>query len=147
MSKYQRELIRIAPKYNIDLDTSIYNLNDEQMRIIWEGADNYDGINGFFNMLEEGTHKMHYRIMISRYRGYTKCKACGGSRIRTSGRQVFVGGKNIPELINMPFEDLAVFFENLSLNDYDNMVAGQVLNELKWRTNLLVDIGLEYITL
>ena len=147
MSKYQRELIRIAPKYYIDLDTSIYNLNDEQMRIIWEGADNYDGINGFFNMLEEGTHKMHYRIMISRYRGYTKCKACGGSRIRTSGRQVFVGGKNIPELINMPFEDLAVFFENLSLNDYDNMVAGQVLNELKWRTNLLVDIGLEYITL
>jgi len=147
MSKYQRDLFRIAPKFNIDLDTPIFNLTEEQMNVLWEGSGDYEGINGFFTMLEESTHKMHYRILLSRYRGYTKCKACGGSRIRTSGRQVFVGGKSITELINMPFDNLAQFFDNLELNEYDNMVAGQVLNELRWRTNLLVEIGLEYINL
>jgi excinuclease ABC subunit A len=147
MSKYQRDLLRAALKCDLDADMPYYNLTDEQKRIVWEGSGEYVGINGFFEMLEESPHKTHYRIMISRYRGYTKCKACNGSRIRTSGRQVFVGGKNIPELINMPFEHLEEFLSGIQLNEYENAVAEQVLNELKWRTKLLVDIGLEYITL
>ena len=147
MSKYQRELIRIAQQCSIDLDEPYYNLSEKQKNIIWKGYEDFEGLDGFFEMLEEGVHKMQYRIMLSRYRGYTTCKACSGSRIRTSARQVFVGGKNIPELIGMPFESLMEFFDGIEFNEYDKMVAGQVLNELRWRTKLLVDIGLEYISL
>lgn len=147
MSIYQRDLIRIAPKHKIDIDEPLFNLSDEQMRVIWEGDGSFEGINGFFETLEQGKHKMHYRIISSRYRGYTKCKSCGGSRIRTSARQVFVGGKNIPELIDMAFENLVDYFESIALDDYETTVAGQLMKELIWRTKLLVEIGLEYISL
>lgn len=147
MSSYQRDLIRLAPKIKLDLDEPYFNLSDELKQIIWDGQGSYVGINGFFEMLEEGNHKMHYRIITSRYRGYTKCKACNGSRLRTSARQVFVSGKSIPELINMPFDALFDYLDNITLNDYENVVAGTLMNELKWRTKLLVDIGLEYISL
>lgn len=147
MSKYQRALIKIAPKFGIDVDAPISELTDEQMKIIWEGYGAYPGLDDFFKMLEEKSYKMHYRVMLSRYRGYTKCKACGGSRLRTSARQVFVGSKNIPEIINLPLEHLHKFFKDITLSDYHEQVAGQLVNEICWRLELLVDIGLEYLTL
>lgn len=146
-SKHLRDLIRIAPKIGLDLNEPYYNLDKKYINVIWNGYKTYDGLNHFFQMLEENSIKMHYRIILSRYRGYTTCKACGGSRVRTSARQVFVGGKNIPELVEMPLEKLADFFDNLKLNEYENMIAEQLLNEIRWRTRLLVDIGLDYINL
>ncbi len=146
-SRHLRALIKIAPKYNIPLDKPIQSLSDEQMKVIWEGAGGYIGINGFFSMLEDKSYKVHYRVMLSRYRGYTTCKACGGSRLRTSARQVFINGKNIPELINMPLDKLLDFIENLELNEHEEMIVGQVLREIKWRLQLLVDIGLQYLNL
>lgn len=147
LSKHKRDLIRIANKYDIDVDIPISDLSKEAMDIIWNGAKRYVGINGFFKILEEKTYKMHYRIMLNKYRGYTKCKACNGSRLRTSARQVFIGGKNLPELIEMPLENLLIFMKSLKLSDYEEQVIGQVKEEILRRLNLLVDIGLEYLTL
>lgn len=146
-SKYQRDLVRVAAKHDIPLDAPVQSLTDEQNSLVWEGVDDYIGINGFFTQLEENSYKLHYRVLISRYRGYTRCKACGGSRLRTSARQVFVGGKSIPDLIKMPLDSLFEFFSNLQLNEYQLHVVSQVIRELKWRLQLLVDIGLEYLTL
>ncbi len=147
MSKYQIDLVRAFIKKGYDIHAPYYALSDEEKNFVWEGNDKYIGINGFFEMLEESPQKTHYRIMISRYRGYTKCTACNGSRIRTSGRQVFIAGKNIPQLINMNLEDLQKFLNSIELNEYETNISEQIINELKWRTKLLVDIGLEYITL
>ncbi|MBX3043401.1 MAG: excinuclease ABC subunit UvrA [Candidatus Kapabacteria bacterium] len=147
MSKFMRDLLRTAIKCNIDINKPVYNFTDDELNFIWNGHGDYIGLHEFFKMLEENSHKMQYRILMSRYRGYTKCKACNGSRIRTSARQVFVGNQNIPQLINLPFEKLLEYFEKLELNEYETTVAGQVLNELKWRCKLLVEIGLDYINL
>lgn len=147
MSKYLRMLIRIAPDHGIDIDAPISELSDEQWKIIWDGTKGFPGINGFFAMLEEKSYKMHYRVMLSRYRGYTTCKACGGSRLRTSARQVFVSGKNIPELIKLPLERVYKWIDSIDLNDFQREVAGQVIREISWRLKLLLDIGLEYLTL
>jgi excinuclease ABC subunit A len=146
-SSFQRDLIKIAPKYKIPIDEPYSMLNEEQLRIIWDGVNGYLGINGFFSMLEQENYKVQNRVMISRYRGYTTCKACGGSRLRTSARQVFVNGKNIPELIKMPLDKFLQFIESFQLSSYDEKVAGQVVAEIIWRTRLLVEIGLEYLTL
>jgi excinuclease ABC subunit A len=147
LSKYLRDLMHIAPKYGIDLDKPIADLSEEDLEIIWNGKDAYIGINGFFNMLEEKSYKMHYRVILSRYRGYTKCKACNGSRIRTSARQVYVNGKNIPELIVMSLKDLKSYFSSVRLNEYDYKIAERLLDEINHRLTLLNDIGLEYINL
>ena len=144
---YQRELINEGIKRKFPLDAPISSLTPEQNDFLWEGGGKYEGINGFFKMLDENSYKMHYRVMVSRYRGYTKCRACGGSRLRTSARQVFVGGASIPDLVKLPISKLFTFIKNLQLSEYDMTVVGQVLTEIQWRIQLLVDIGLYYLTL
>ncbi len=146
-SKYQRELLKVAPVYKIPLDTPIHNLSEEQINIIMDGVPGYLGVNGFFSMLEEKFYKIQNRVLMSRYRGYTKCRACNGSRLRTSARQTFVGPKNLPDLIKLPLDKVLDYIIKLELSDYHLAVAGQVLSELKWRLELLVEIGLEYLTL
>jgi len=131
----------------ISLDVPISGLTDEQIALIMDGFGQYPGVTGFFNMLEEKSYKMNYRVILSKFRSFTTCKACGGSRLRTSARQVYVGGKNIPEIINLPLDKLLDFFKNIKLSDYQYKVAEQLLKEIVWRIQLLVDIGLEYLTL
>lgn len=146
-ANFLRDLIMVAPLHNIPLDEPIQTFSKEQMDFLWAGDEIYPGLNGLFQMLEEGHYKVHYRVMTSRYRGYTKCKACGGSRLRTSARQVFIRDSSIPDLIHMPLGEVLKFLENLNLNEYEFSVVGQVMKELVWRIQLLVDIGLEYLTL
>jgi excinuclease ABC subunit A len=146
-AKHETALLKIAKKYDIPVNVPIVKVPKDKMEIIWNGADDYIGLKAFFKYLESKSYKMHYRVMLSKYRGYTECEACSGSRLRTSARQVFVEGKNITELIKMPLGTLNSFFQTLQLGKFDEMIAGQLLIEIKWRLQLLVDIGLEYLTL
>jgi len=145
--KFRQELFGAMKRNNIDLNKPYNELTDDERKIIWDGDKYYSGVNGFFKMLEENNYKVQYRIILSKYRGFTKCKHCGGSRLRTSARQVFVGGRNIPEIIQMPLGDLLEFFKNLQLNEYEKQVAEQLLQEIVKRLAMLVDIGLDYLTL
>ncbi len=146
-SKHYRAMIAEAARLNIPVDVPYNSLSEEHKKFIWEGHGEYVGVYGFFNLLEEKSYKMQNRILISKYRGYTTCKACGGSRLRTSARQVFVNKMNIPKLINMPLEKVLNFIESLELTKMQSEIAGQIVSELKRRLQLLVDIGLEYLTL
>lgn len=148
-SPYQREVIRFCIVKRIDPDIPYYELSDSQVKMIWDGdpKTGFLGINGYFDMVEEKSYKVNYRVILSRYRAYTKCRNCNGSRLRTSARQVFVAGKNIPELIEMPLGKLYDFFKNIVLNKYDLDIAEQLLKEIVWRLGLLVEIGLEYLSL
>ncbi len=146
-SKHEKALLKIAKKYDIPTGIPIVKVPKDKMDIIWNGADDYIGLKAFFKHLESKSYKMHYRVMLSKYRGYTECTACDGSRLRTSARQVFVGGKNVTEVIKMPLGNLQEFFDTIQLGEFEEKVAGQVLIEIKWRLQLLVEIGLEYLTL
>ncbi len=141
------EILEAAVKSNISIEKPIRDFTPEEMDFLWNGNENFWGLNAYFKYLEEKNYKVQNRVMLARYRGFTNCKACGGSRIRTSARQVFVGGKNIPELIRMPLDKLYSFFESIQLSDYEWKVVGQVVKYIKWRLQLLIDIGLHYLTL
>lgn len=146
-SQYLRDLIKVARAHSVPLDTPLESLTAEQMSFVMEGGDGYIGVNGFFRMLEEKSYKMHYRVLMSRYRGYTRCSACKGSRLRTSARQVFVGGKNIADVVMMNLEDGLAFIGGLQLSDFEEAVAGRIVAEIHKRMQLLVDIGIGYLTL
>lgn len=146
-SQHLRELTRVARVNHVPLDVPLESLTDEQMNFIMEGGDGYIGVNGFFRMLEEKSYKMHYRVLMSRYRGYTRCSACKGSRLRTSARQVFVGGKNIADVVAMNLEDSLAYIAGLELTPYQDAVAGRIVAEIRKRLQLLVDIGIGYLTL
>lgn len=142
-----RRLLAVAPKYGISPDVPVEQLTPEQWRILWEGADGYIGLNRFFAQLEEQTQKVQVRVLLSRYRGYTRCPACGGSRLRTSARRVAVGGKFFPELITMDLASALGWFLQLQLSPSEEAVVGAVLAEIRRRLQVLVDIGLGYLTL
>ena len=146
-SEYQLALIKEAEKNGIPVNIPYLHLTPEQKDFVWEGNGRYPGINGFFKMLEDNNYKMHYRILISRYRGYTVCHACGGSRLRTSARQVYVSGKNLPELVKLPIDEVLDFIRNLKLSKHQEEIVGQVVAEITRRLELLCEIGLHYLTL
>ncbi|GBD06934.1 UvrABC system protein A [bacterium HR21] len=142
-----RHLLAIAPRYGIPTDVPVERLTPEQWQIIWEGADSYIGLRRFFAQLEEQTHRVQARVLLSRYRGYTRCHACGGARVRTSARRVAVGGKFFPELLTMSLETARQWFEQLQLPPEEEAVVGTVLSEIRRRLRILTDIGLGYLTL
>ena len=146
-SSYFRDLIRLAAERRINIDLPYSALSDEVREMIWEGAGDYVGIRGFFRFLEKNNYKMHYRIYHARFRGYSTCPACNGHRVRKEARYVKVGGLQIGEVCELTTRDAMKFFEDLSLSDYEEKVAGRVLQEIRKRLRYLVEVGLDYLTL
>ncbi|MGQ9798267.1 MAG: excinuclease ABC subunit UvrA [Ignavibacterium sp.] len=146
-STHQRDLIRNAKDYGIPLNVPFKDLTEEQVSLIRKGFGSYIGIDRFFEELEKYTYKMHIRVFLSRYRGYTTCNACKGARLRREALQVKVGGKSIHEIVQMPIEQSLKFFEELELSEYDYLVAERILKEIIKRLTFLNNVGLGYLTL
>ena len=85
--------------------------------------------------------------MIARYTGKTKCPVCGGTRLKEEASYVKIGGKSVPELVEMPIVDLKVFFDRLELNENQKKVAERILPDIKNRIGFLLEVGLGYLTL
>jgi excinuclease ABC subunit A len=141
------ELKRFARQEGIPLDVPWYELETEQQRVITEGEGRFPGVRGFFQYLERKKYKLHVRVFLSRYRGYSLCSACGGTRLRTDARQVKIEGKDICQVCSMTVEEAARFFEELKLTAAQAAVAERLLVELTERLRFLNDVGLEYLTL
>jgi len=142
-----QRLLVVAKRYHIPTDVPVERLSPEHWRILWEGADEYIGLYRFFAQLEEQTHKVQARVMLSRYRGYTRCHACGGARLRTSARRVAVGGLFFPDLVAMSLSAALEWFLQLRLQPSEEAIVGTVLSEIRRRLQILVDLGLGYLTL
>jgi excinuclease ABC subunit A len=151
-SKHFKDLIRVAADTGMDIDCPYRELENWEREIVWEGRDDYIGIEGFFRFLEERSYKMHYRIFRSRFRGYSTCPDCDGHRLRDDALYVKVGTeetgrKHIGEICEMTTREARDFFEALELTGYEKEVAGRVMEELRKRSRYLVDVGLDYLTL
>lgn len=140
-------LLTFCKTHSISVQKPYASLSDKDKGLIWEGDDSYGGVKGFFAMLEAGSHKMHYRILASRYRGYTRCQTCDGARLRTSARRVYVAEKTIQNIVSMTLEEALSFFKSIKLSKFQLAIIEPVLKEIRWRLELLVEIGLGYLTL
>lgn len=146
-SIYLRELIRNAKEYGIPINVPFYKLTEQQVNLIRKGFGSYIGIDGFFEELEKHTYKMHIRVLLSRYRGYTTCHACKGARLRREALQVKINGKSIHDIVKLHIEQSLKFFEELKLSEYDYKVADRILQEIIKRLKFLNNVGLSYLTL
>ncbi len=146
-SDYFRDLIRAAANEKISIDDPYSTLSEDDKAVIWGGKGDYPGINGFFSMLEKQNYKMHYRILHARYRGYTRCPECQGSRLRKEALHVTVDSLHIGRICQMTTADALTFFGQLQLDRHDSKVAGRILEEITKRLRFLVDVGLDYLTL
>jgi len=141
------ELKRFARQARIPLDEPWYELDEEHRQLIIEGGRGFGGVRGFFQYLERKKYKLHVRVFLSRYRGYTKCPDCNGSRLRVEARQVKIDGKNICQVCSMTVEEAARFFAEISLSPQQAAIADKLLIELRERLRFLNEVGLEYLTL
>lgn len=147
MSKWKERLIATADAFDFPIHRPICQLSEAQYRLLWTGNAHFKGIDTFFEKLEEKSYKVQNRVMLSRYRGKTRCPACAGNRLRVEATYVKVGGRALTELINYPIATLLDFFETLKLSTFDRTVAKHLLLEIRNRLTYLCNLGLGYLTL
>ena len=146
-SHYKDDLIAVAYKYDIPIHQPWFELTKKQKHLVWKGNKDFNGIHHFFEALEEKSYKIQNRVMLSRYRGKTLCKTCHGKRLRKEANYVQVHGKSISELVDIPLDELYVFFQGIQLNPYEQKIAKRLLTEINSRLRFLQDVGLSYLTL
>ena len=147
MSWYKDQLVNSAYKFDFPIHKPYFELSQEQKELLWNGNEYFEGIHSFFSELESKAYKIQNRVMLSRYRGKTKCNSCKGRRLRKEANYVKVGGVTITDLVEMPLNELADFFKSLTLNEYDSKIAKRLLKEINSRLSFLQNVGLEYLTL
>lgn len=147
MSKWQKPLLKNGIKFDFPIHRSYSDLTQAEREVLWKGNEYFDGIDQFFKYLASKMHKIQYRVMLSRYRGRTTCPDCRGTRLRKDAAYVKINDTSITDLVLMPLEELAVFFDQIELSAYDKKVSDRILKEIRSRIDYMVKVGLGYLTL
>ncbi|MEK6481622.1 excinuclease ABC subunit UvrA [Catalinimonas sp. 4WD22] len=147
MKKWLEPLLRHGIEFDFPIHRAYVDLSEEQKELLWTGNQYFKGLNAFFKYLESKTHKIQYRVMLSRYRGRTTCPDCKGTRLRKDVSYVKIDGTAITELVLMQIEQVISFFERLQLDEHDVRVSDRILKEIKSRLEYLNKVGLGYLTL
>ena len=147
MGWYRDQLVDHAYKFDFPVHKPWFELTEQQRSLVWEGNQYFTGLHEFFQKLEEKSYKIQNRVMLSRYRGKTRCTHCRGGRLRKEAEYVQVGGKSIAQLVQIPIYELAAFFEGLELKAHEAGIARRLLIEIRNRLGYLLKVGLGYLTL
>ena len=144
---YKEDLVAVAYQFDIPIHKPWFELTEKQKELVWNGNKSFNGIHHVFETLEEKSYKIQNRVMLSRYRGKTKCHTCHGKRLRVEANYVKINDKMITDLVTLPLDELSTFFKNINLTTYEEKVAKRLLVEIKNRLKFLNDVGLNYLTL
>jgi excinuclease ABC subunit A len=136
-----------AHNFDFPVHTPYQDLTRTERRLLWRGNTYFDGINAFFEELQEKLYKIQNRVMLARYRGRTRCTNCDGGRLREEATYVKINDKDITELIEYPIDELLPFFDGLDLSDHDATIAKRLLLEIRNRLQFMLDLGLNYLNL
>lgn len=147
MSEWAKPLIKNGIKFDFPIHRPYSELTVKERDLLWKGNEHFDGIHSFFKYLESKTHKIQYRVMLSRYRGRTTCPDCRGTKLRKDAAYVKIADTSITDLVLMPIEDTLAFFEKLKLPAYEQKVSERILTEIRSRLEYMVKVGLGYLTL
>ena len=145
--RFKKKLEDFAGTEAIAINVPFSDLPEATRDSIWNGSGKFPGVKGFFKRLEKKKYKMHVRIFISRYRGYTLCPDCGGDRLCQEARDVYLGGQRISQLTRLPISRLQNFFKNLKLSPTEAHIGEKILTEIARRLRFLTEVGLDYLTL
>jgi excinuclease ABC subunit A len=151
----QDDLEKYAKKRGVPLDTPFQQLPDEQKAWVLEGESSWQswkkswpgtwyGVRRFFHWLEGKAYKMHIRVLLSKYRAYTECTACKGTRLKPDATLWTIDGRSIHDLMLLPLSETRKFLDAKTVDDEPTKL---VLDEIRTRLRFLCDVGLGYLTL
>ena len=152
----QRDLLHAARANGIDINTPYEDLTKSERDWLlygergdpqdaWESGEWY-GVKGFFDWIETKSYKMHVRVFLSRYRAYTDCPHCHGTRLQPDALCYKIDGKTLPDLWQMPVAELNDWFSNHCRDNTAHSIS-HALNEVRSRLRYLCEVGLTYLTL
>ncbi|MBI3880131.1 MAG: excinuclease ABC subunit UvrA [Verrucomicrobia bacterium] len=176
----QTDLLKTCKKRGVPTGIPFAQLPDEQQRWIIEGDPGYQhgdpahswprawyGVKGYFRWLESKAYKMHVRVLLSRYRAYSRCPACDGQRFNADSllyrvRNAECGMRNgkasltLADFYALPVRDALAFIEALSAARHAALRTARsaltdpvalALAEVRTRLAYLAEVGLGYLTL
>lgn len=156
----------LCKEYGFDLDTPFEDYPEAVQHVLIHGTDGrevkvyykgqrgegvYDvAFEGLLRNVERRYRETGSETMKAEYESFmriTPCHTCGGQRLKKDALAVTVGGMNIAEVTALSIEKLQKFLAELVLTETQELIGGQILKEIKARTNFLMDVGLDYLTL
>jgi excinuclease ABC subunit A len=166
-AEYYEQLLRsLAQAYGVDWRTPLRQLPRSFLKVLLYGSDRpirlrYHNRFGLLRSYEtefEGVvHHLERRYRetdseavkeeIERYMSLVPCPECRGTRLKRESLSVRVAGRNIAEVTALTVRQCLEFFENLRLSEREELIAHQVLKEIRSRLRFLVNVGLDYLTL
>ncbi len=141
------ELKQFCRAEKISMTVPFNQLSPSDQHAIIEGRGDFGGVRGFFDWMETKKYKLHVRVFLSKYRGYTLCPDCKGGRLRQEARDVKVSGRTLAEICSMSIREAANFFDSMQLSTEQTAIADRILFEVRRRLRFLVEVGLDYLTL
>ncbi len=175
-TSYLRLLSLVGKRHKFSINTPVGKIPKAKLEIALYGTGDeiydFDGrevtFPGIINQLEEkykSTDSDYVRHELESYMRTLVCPACEGKRLRPEILAVKLGDKSIADVVNMSIEDLAAFFDGLTmdkrvkkqkskkangslrLSEAEEMVVRRVKKEVNQRLKNLLDVGLGYLTL
>ncbi len=129
-------------------DVPFEKMTARQKRTLIEGKGEWVGIKGFFRWLEQKRYKVQNRILLARYRGFTPCPDCDGTRLVPEARWVRVSSQTIAELWTRSVRQLREWFQHeIQLSPVEEKTSELILKEIRSRLDYLDEVGLGYLTL
>ena len=136
------------------LDIILYGTRGEKFRMERETGtmtgSYYTDFEGIINNLERRfreTSSEYMRFELQSYMTAVECPVCHGDRLKKTILAVTVGGKNIADFCKMSVKQALRFVEELTLTRQQELIAGQILKEIRSRLGFLANVGLDYLTL
>ncbi len=143
----QRELLKEAKKRGIPINVPFRDLSPEARKFVLEGSDGYPGVKGFFEWLQKKKYKVQVRVLLSRYRKYVPCPACGQTRLNPRALGVKLDGRTIGDFVRLTVREAHGLLERLELAPFERRVAEKLVAEIRNRLRFLLEVGLDYLTL
>ena len=151
----QLDLMKFAPLQAIDLHRPWQALSESAKQWVLDGDPQWRGdwkrqwygAKRFFEWLESKAYKMHVRVLLSRYRAYTPCAACSGTRLKPEAGFWKLADKDLHTLMLEPLADVRTWFEDLADRLPSDEAAAQLRLEIQARLGYLCEVGLGYLTL
>ncbi len=156
----------LSAQYGFSLDTPfcdlseravnvlLYGTNGEKVRIHYtrgDGGGTFSApFEGIIPNLERRYRETNSDAMKSLYEGYMSqvpCPDCGGKRLKKESLAVTVKDRNIAELSDLSVRDCRAFFDGITLTQREQIIAHQILKEIRSRLGFLNDVGLGYLSL
>ena len=161
----QDDLVRHARKQKVPMDMPWQELSASHQAWVLEGDGSakdghWYGVQGFFRWLETKAYKMHIRVLLSKYRAYTECQTCHGTRLKPqsqwwhlhAGEDAQQQSLSLHQVMTLSLEHCADFFKRLAdtprlKGSALDEATGLLLTEIRSRLNYLLEVGLGYLTL